>query len=98
MGTNDNSVDDAFFDRADEVIRLANQQLGAATPGTVSASTLYAAARFNAWVTAIGSKSGAELERNLDETLEHFVEQYRKMLKENLQDYADNFDRYIKVD
>ena len=44
-------IPQAFFDRADAVIALANRQVGEGVPrGDVSASTLYAAARFNAYV------------------------------------------------
>lgn len=57
------------------------------------ASTLYAAARFNAWIAAMTSASGAEMEANHDEMLEYSTSQVRKMLAENLRDYAANFDR-----
>lgn len=90
------SPDEAFFDRADAVIGLANAQLSDAKPGIVSASTLYAAARFNAWVTALSHANGADIEESLDETVDYFVDQYRKMLTENLCDYAGNFDAYMR--
>jgi len=92
----ESEVDDHFFDRADAVINLANEQLEVVTPGKVSASTLYAAARFNAWVSATGWVSGDEMRAARDETADYFVEQYRAMLLENLDDYIDKFDAYMR--
>jgi len=94
--TEENEVDDHFFDRADAIINQANEQLETVTPGKVSASTLYAAARFNAWVSAIGAASGEDMRTAKDETIEFFVEQYRAMLSENLDDYIDKFDAYMR--
>ncbi len=31
------------------------------------------------------------------ETIDYFVNEYRKMLDENLQDYIDNFDEYMQI-
>ena len=89
-------LDPTFFERADAVIDLANGQLAEVTIGTVSASTLYAAARFNAWVSAAGWSSAEEMAAAKDETIAYFVEQYRAMLTENLDDYIANFDRYMR--
>ena len=91
-----NTVPKEFYDRADEIIRLANEQLADERRGRVSSSTLYAAARFNAFISAANYSSGEEMTKALTEITEYFVEQYRKMLKENLEDYAANFSEYIK--
>lgn len=85
-----------FFARADAHIKLANEQMQSATRGKVSASTLYAAARFNAWVSACGVASGAEMRQRKAEAISYFVEQYKKMLEENLDDYIANFERFMK--
>ncbi|ODS63569.1 MAG: hypothetical protein ABS41_05200 [Arenimonas sp. SCN 70-307] len=92
------SIDDHFYDRADEVIRLANRQLAGSTRGKVSASCMYATARFNAWVSATGFTSSEEMGAAKQETIEYFVEQYRSMLDENLTDYISNFDGYMRAD
>ena len=90
-------VDDPFYTRADAHIRLSNDQLaGEPGRGKVSASMLFAASRFNAWVTATECRTGEQLAASRDETLAYFVEQYRLMLTENLDDYIANFDRYMK--
>jgi hypothetical protein len=88
--------DDNFFDRADAHINLANNQIGPeAGIGKVSASMLYSAARFNAWVGACGCDDSKEMEVVKEEMLEYFCSQFRKMLEDNIQDYIENYDSYI---
>lgn len=91
-----NDVDDAFYARADAHIDLANEQVAAAGRAKVSASFLYAAARFNAWISACGVESAEEMRAAKDEMVEYFVEQYRAALVEHLDDYAGNFDKYMQ--
>jgi len=88
-------VDDEFYDRADEHIRIATGQLGDVSSGRVSASMMYACARFNVWVGASGRTSPDEVRKAYGETIEYFVAEYRKMLVKNLDDYVENFDRYV---
>lgn len=87
-------VDDGFYDRADAHLRVASGHLGDASQGRVSASLMYACARFNAWISARHRESPADLKRAYGETIEYFVSEYRKMLVKNLDDYLDNFDKY----
>lgn len=90
-------IDYTFYDRADKQIELANQQItNDVNHGQVSASMMYATSRFNAWVSASGWQSGEEMQAAKEETIEYFVEQYRMMLTENLNDYVDKFDEYMK--
>lgn len=89
-------VDDKFYERADEHIHLSNKQISEDIgPGKVSASNMYAVARFNAWVSAGGWKNEKELSEAKEETIEYFVTEYRKMLEDNLNDYIDNFESYM---
>ncbi|MEQ8781942.1 MAG: DUF3144 domain-containing protein [Roseibium album] len=89
-------VPSEFYDRSDAIIELANAQLNDESRGKVSASTLYAAARFNAFTSAANYSSGEEMTKDLAEIVDYFVEQYRKMLKENLEDYAEKFSEYVR--
>lgn len=90
-------VDDEFYERADAHIHLSNDQISEkATLGKVSASNMYATARFNAWVSACGWNNGQEMADAKQETLEYFVAEYRKMLEENLTDYSENFESYMR--
>lgn len=87
--------DDQFYDRADAHIHLSNDQQKGIGSGKVSASMMYATARFNAWLTACGHGSGASMAEKRSETIEYFVREYRAMLEENLDDYIANFERYM---
>ena len=91
-------VDDKFYDRADAHIELSNNQISEDVGrGKVSASFMYSVARFNAWVSATGWNTKQEMLEGKEETIEYFVNEYRKMLDENLEDYIENFDDYMRV-
>ena len=90
------NVDDAFYERADAHINLSNDQMEGVTRGQVSASMLYSTSRFNAWVSASGFDTGLEMRDARSETIKYFVAEYEKMLTENLDDYIENFERYMK--
>jgi hypothetical protein len=89
--------DDEFYERADAHIHLSNNQIsGEITRGKVSASMMYATARFNSWVSACGWHNAQEMAEAKEETIGYFVTEYRKMLEENLDDYIKNFESYMK--
>jgi len=87
-------LDPHFFERADAHIHLSNAQIADFNPGKVSASMMYATARFNAYVSWIGFGAADDMAKARSETLRFFVEQYQIMLEENLDDYIANFDKY----
>ncbi len=89
-------TDDAFFERADQHIHLSNDQLATAPRGKVSASMMYATARFNAWLSAKDCRTGGDLASNRAELIAYFLDSYRTMLEENLDDYIRNFDAYMR--
>ncbi|WP_109437107.1 DUF3144 domain-containing protein [Aquimarina sp. AU119] len=89
-------TDEKFYDRADEHINLSNDQLNNATKGEVSASMMYGVSRFNAWISATGWNSSTEMKNAKEETIKYFTIECEKMLRENLTDYIENFDRYMK--
>ena len=90
-------VDDEFYERADAHIHLSNDQISERTTfGKVSASNMYATARFNAWCSACGWNNDKEMAASKQETLDYFVAEYRKMLEENLDNYIDNFESYMR--
>ena len=105
--TQDNNVDtnieitpemQAFYQRADAIIGIANSQLGPdAHSGQVGASLLYAAARYSASVASIGFIKGDDFVKEKDDIVEFYVKQYRQMLSDNLTDYAQNFDKYVQI-
>lgn len=92
-------VDDEFYERADAHIHLANDQISEQIGrGKVSASFMYGIARFNSYVTATGWNNRKEFTESKEEAIEYFVSEYRKMLVENMDDYEENFDKYMGID
>jgi len=89
-------IDDKFFERADAHINLSNEQLSDTDIGKVSASMMYSVARFNAWVSAFRFNNSTEMKGSKQEIIKYFVTEYEKMLTENLDDYIENFDNYMK--
>ena len=88
----------AFYQRADAIIGVANSQLGPdAHSGQVGASLLYAAARYSSSVASIGFVKGDDFAKEKDDIVEFYTKQYRQMLSDNLTDYAQNFDKYIQL-
>jgi len=88
-------IDDKFFERADAHINLSNEQLSDTDMGKVSASMMYSVARFNAWISACRFNNATEMKDIKQEIIKYFVTEYEKMLKENLDDYIENFDNYM---
>jgi len=90
-------TDEKFFNRADAHIHLANDHLADTARGKVGASLMFAAARFNAWVSAADLQTKEEMQNRRDELLEYFLGQYKSMLEHNLDNYIEFFDDYMKV-
>ena len=88
-------VDDRFYERADAHIDLSNTQLKDIGAGKVSASMMYANARFAAWISATWCADGEEMTRRRADSIDFFVTQFRLMLEENYDDYNGRFDAYI---
>ncbi len=87
--------DKKFYEMADAFIALANEQSGKADQGTVSATFLYAAARFNTFLVASASASAEEFASRKKDVFDYFMTEYKKMLEEHFADYHENFDTYI---
>lgn len=91
-------VDDAFYDRADSFIRLANEHCANTPIGKTSASFMFGLSRFNSWVVASSHDSREAMQKERKQAIEYFVGEYRKMLEQNLDDYIANFDDYMGDD
>ncbi|HET8692320.1 MAG TPA: DUF3144 domain-containing protein [Steroidobacteraceae bacterium] len=87
-------ADERFPGRADDLLRVASAQLAEAAPGEVSASLMYACARFSVWASASRRQTPAEFRRAYGETIERSVAEYRRMLVKCLDDYLADFERY----
>lgn len=90
-----NQIDEHFYQRADELINLANKQSENIDHSRVSASMMFACARFNAFMTATKAEDKTHLADSKHLILDYFVKEYEKMLKQNLEEYIENFERYL---
>ena len=86
-----------FWSRADEVIAIANKQCTDSTSGKVSASLLYAAARFCSYNVASLADDVDEMKKDKEEAIKYFLGQFEKMLIENIDDYIENFEKYTST-
>lgn len=85
----------AFFERADSVITLANSQLSPNShAGQVATSLSYAAARFAVSAASIGFVKGSDFANEKADIIAFYTEQYQKMLSDNIDDYSKNFEKY----
>ena len=88
-----------FVKRADEYINLANEQLNTTddlTPGAVSASFLFGAARFNAWVAACEFESADNMREAKEEVIDYFLKEYKQMLNQHIESHIEAFDFQAK--
>ena len=87
--------DQAFFDMADRFIALANSMAEETDAGRVSASLLFAAARFNTFLVARSASNGEELSGFQGKATAYYEAEYSKMLLEHFADYVEHFDTYL---
>lgn len=90
--------DNNFLDRADAFIHLANSQMekGVAA-GEVSPSFMYGLARYSAWFSASGWTNAKDMTESKAETVDFFVNEFRRMLELNMEDYIQSFDNYVQA-
>ena len=93
---------DLFYERADEFILLANQlssddqtETLNADPGKVSASFMYANARYSVWLAACQHANAAEFKLDRQSIIDYFTDQFKMMLEDNFDEYHENFDSYF---
>ncbi len=92
----DNHPDAAFWERVNTVVNVSNDLCSAATPSAVGATTMFASARFNAFLLAKSTGTAANLTTEKERALDYFTAQYRDMMAANLEDFIANFDEYMK--
>lgn len=85
--------DKQFFDMADSFIQLANTHLNESKPSRVSASALFAASRFNAFVISAAAGSKEQLIAEKEAAIAYFLDQYEKMLRENIDEHLARYDQ-----
>ncbi|RJS92402.1 DUF3144 domain-containing protein [Salinisphaera sp. Q1T1-3] len=90
----ENSLTPEFRARADAIIDLLNQQASEVPTGQVSASVMYAAARFNAFQVAATAENAEEMAAEREAAVNYFTSQYRKMFEDHFGECLKHFDRY----
>jgi len=85
--------DKPFYDLADAYIALANTQLNEAKPSQVSAAALFAASRFNAFVISAAAGSKEQMVAEKEAAIAYFLDQYEKMLRENIDEHLARYDQ-----
>ncbi len=76
--------EEVFHEVADEFINLANDLSEDWAPPFLSAAIMYAAARYNAF--NFQSLDGDT--NNIEEAIRYYIEQYGKMLRENMRELS----------
>jgi hypothetical protein len=86
-----------FWNRVNALINLSNDQCDAADPNEVAASTMFASTRFNAFIVARTTGSAENMKVERERALEYFTDQFRRMMAENLDDFIQNHEKYMKA-
>ena len=99
--TEEEALNAAFFERADEFIKHANDfcriEKGSQVKppeirGQVSAAMLFGTARFNTWVAANNFKDGNEMRDAKDQVMSYIMQQFQMMLEDNYDEYCEQFE------
>lgn len=84
--------DKEFYELADAHIALANTRMGKVKPAKVSATMLFAAARFNAFVISASAESKAQMLLDKESAIAYFMQEYEKNLRENIDEHLARYD------
>lgn len=84
--------DKEFYELADAHIALANTRMGKVKPAKVSATLLFAAARFNAFVISASADSRAQMLLDKESAIAYFLQEYEKNLRENIDEHLARYE------
>ena len=84
--------DKEFYELADAHIALANTRMGKVKPAKVSATMLFAAARFNAFVFSVSAENKAQMLLDKESAIAYFMQEYEKSLRENIDEHLARYD------
>lgn len=90
MSSENNDVPQEFYDVVDRFINLANELGTTWPPSRVSATLMFAAARYNVynWLNR-----DVDLEQTLEEAVSYYRDQYEEMFRENVQELTPVYTR-----
>ena len=84
--------DKEFYELADEHIALANTRMGQVKPAKVSATMLFASARFNAFLISVSADNKAQMLLDKEPAIAYFMQEYEKNLRENIDEHLARYD------
>ncbi len=87
-----------FREMADSFISLANDHCESTDNAEVGSTLLYATARFSSFVVASHAKDKTSFESEIDNAVEYFGSEFKRMLLENLDQYKSIFDEVPKYE
>ncbi len=101
--SNNTEAEDQFYERADEFIAVANNFTDSthqvshltAEPGKVSASFMFANARYSIWNAACSYNDVNDFTKDRQVILDYYMDQFKNMLENNLDEYTENFETYF---
>ena len=96
MSDQDNSV--KFRQIADAFIDQANETLAEANPILISSAMLYGTTRFCAFTVASQAENLDQYREELQAAKQYYVEEFDRMLSENLEEYQAAFDQPLKYE
>src|SRR5690606_14262034 len=103
--TEEEALNAAFFERADEFIQQANefcrvekgsQEKPSDKRGQVSAAMLFGTARVNTWMAANNFTDINEMRDDKDQVMYYIMQQFHMMLEYNYEEYCDQFENYLR--
>lgn len=83
----DQEQENKLIQIVESFIDLANRHAEEISPGSVSSAMLYAASRFNAFIVASHTEN---FEQEKEASIQYFLHQYEKMLRDNMSDYEQS--------
>ncbi|MEQ1591212.1 MAG: DUF3144 domain-containing protein [Thiobacillaceae bacterium] len=84
--------DKEFYELADAHIALANTRMGEVKPAIVSATMLFATARFNAFVFSASAESKAQMLLEKEAAIAYFMQEYETCLRENIDEHLKRYE------
>ena len=97
MSDQESSEQSLIWDLIENTIEQANSATDKGLdPGSAHQALMYAAARYGAFVVAASSESRNDFKEDEQDARKFYMDQFRRLLLENFDDYRDNFKNYLK--